>query len=110
MEELVVLLATILSQLQAGTCNHDLRLVVIDSLSALVATATAAANAASGSSTKSQHQHALITDLLYYMKALAKQHFVGVVYTNNTKEAASVRRVTDLKNLVTEPLAWAADK
>ena len=46
----------------------------------------------------------MVKELLYYFKTLAKHHFVGVVYTNNTKDAASVTRVTDLKNLVGEPL------
>ena len=51
----------------------------------------------------------MVKDLLYYFKTLAKNHFVGIVYTNNTKDA-TVTRVTDLKNQVGEPLTWAVDK
>lgn len=44
------------------------------------------------------------------MKNLTKEHFISVVYTNNTKDANHVTKVTDLKNLVNEPLSWAVDK
>ena len=52
----------------------------------------------------------MIKDLLYFFKTLTKKHFIGVVYTNNTKDANLIQRVTDLKNLVGEPLSWAVDK
>ena len=47
--------------------------------------------------------------MLFYLKTLSKNHFVGVVYTNNTRDAG-VQRVTDLRNQVGEPLQWAVDK
>ena len=77
----------------------DLRLIVIDSLSSLFA----------GLSTNKATYYQMVKDLLYYFKTLTKNHFVGIVYTNNTKDA-SVTRVTDLKNQVGEPLTWAVDK
>jgi hypothetical protein len=43
------------------------------------------------------------------MKTLTKKYFISVIYTNNTKDA-NVTRVTELKNLVGEPLTWAVDK
>ena len=47
---------------------------------------------------------------MYYFKTLAKNHFVGVVYTNNSKDVSSLTRVTDLKNQVGEPMQMAVDK
>jgi hypothetical protein len=52
----------------------------------------------------------LLKELLFYFKSLTKKHFVSVVYTNNTKDANQAKRVTDVKNLVGEPLLWAVDK
>lgn len=52
----------------------------------------------------------MVKEVLYFFKSLTKKHLVGVVYTNNTKDANLVQRVTDLKNLVNEPLSWAVDK
>ena len=52
----------------------------------------------------------MIKDLLYFFKTLTKKHFIGVVYTNNTKDVQMVQKVTDLRNLVGEPLSWAVDK
>lgn len=77
----------------------DLRLIVIDSLSSLFA----------GLPSAKQHFSQMVKDLLYYFKTLTKNHFVGIVYTNNTKDA-TVQRVTDLRNQVGEPLSWAVDK
>ena len=51
----------------------------------------------------------MVKEVLYFFKCLTKKHQIGIVYTNNTKDA-SVTRVTDLKNLVNEPLSWAVDK
>ena len=74
-------------------------MIVIDSLSSLFA----------GLASNKQHYYQMVKDLLYYFKTLAKNHFVGIVYTNNTKDA-TVTRVTDLRNQVGEPLSWAVDK
>ena len=93
-----MLLAMILSQIKSKKLNFDLRLVVIDSLSSLF------------NAVPSKNYFSLIKDLLYYFKSLTKKHFVGVIYTNNTKDANSVQRVTDVKNIVGEPLCWASDK
>jgi len=30
----------------------------------------------------------MVKDLIYYFKTLSKTHFVGVVYTNNTRDAS----------------------
>jgi hypothetical protein len=65
----------------------DLKLIVIDSLSSLFATV----------SNNKQHYYQMIKELLCLFKTLAKNHFVGIVYTNNTKDA-QVQRVTDLRN------------
>ena len=43
------------------------------------------------------------------MKTLTKKYFISIIYTNNTKDS-HVTRVTELKNLVGEPLNWAVDK
>jgi hypothetical protein len=75
-------------------------MIVIDSLSSLFA----------GVSPKQQQQFDLLKELLFYFKSLTKKHFVSVVYTNNTKDANLAKRVTDVKNLVGEPLLWAVDK
>lgn len=48
--------------------------------------------------------------MLYYFKTLTKKHFISVVYTNNTKDASVVQRVTEVKTIVGEPLNWAVDK
>ena len=53
---------------------------------------------------------ALIKDLLFYFKSLTKKHSVGIVYTNNSKDSNPAQRVTDVKNIVGEPLSWAIDK
>ena len=99
LEELFVLLSTILTQLKRRQIQVDLRMIMIDSLSSLFA----------GLSTNKQVYYQMVKDLLFYFKTLAKNHFVGIVYTNNTKDA-SVTRVTDLRNQVGEPLTWAVDK
>ena len=99
LEELFVLLSMILTQLKRKQLQVDLKLIVIDSLSSLFAT----------QSTNKQTYYQMVKDLLFYFKTLAKNHFVGIVYTNNTKDA-TVTRVTDLKNQVGEPLTWAVDK
>ena len=52
----------------------------------------------------------MVKEILYFFKSLTKKHHIGVVFTNNTKDANSIQRVTDLKNLVNEPLSWAVDK
>jgi hypothetical protein len=52
----------------------------------------------------------MIKELLFYFKSLTKQHFISVVYTNNTKDATTVQRVTEVKTIVGEPLNWAVDK
>lgn len=80
--------------------NVNLRLIFIDSLSSLF----------SGLSSKNQQHIALVKDLLYYFKTLTKKYYIGVVFTNNTKDALGVSRVSELKNLVGEPLSWAVDK
>ena len=78
----------------------DLRLIFIDSLSSLF----------SAVPNNKQHYFQMVKEVLYFFKSLTKKHLVGVVYTNNTKDANLVQRVTDLKNLVNEPLSWAVDK
>lgn len=93
-EELFITLSMILTQLTKRQLQVDLRLVVIDSLSSLLA----------ATSTNKQQYQQMVKDLLYYFKTLAKTHFVGVVYSNNSKDVASLTRVTDLRNQVGEPL------
>lgn len=51
----------------------------------------------------------MIKELLFYFKNFTKKYFISVVYTNNTKDGGATR-VTELKNLVGEPLTWAVDK
>ena len=99
LEELILLLSMILTQKKRKQMQVDLRLIVIDSLSSLFAALPGV----------KAHYYQMIKELLCQFKTLAKNHFVGVVYTNNTKDA-SVQRVTDLKNQVGEPLSWAVDK
>ena len=99
LEELFLLLSMILTQVKGGQLVVDLKLVVIDSLSSLFA----------GVAAKKDHYFQMVKDLLFYFKTLAKNHFVGIVYTNNTKDG-TVQRVTDLRNQVGEPLSWAVDK
>lgn len=89
----------ILTQIKRRQLQVDLRLIIIDSLSSLFA----------AESVKREQYVQLVKDLIFYFKTLAKTHFVGVVYTNNTKDA-TVQRVTDLRNHVGEPLSWAVDK
>ena len=79
--------------------TFNLRMIVIDNLSCLF----------SNIPQRGQYYYNLIKELLYYMKTLTKKYFISVVYTNNTKDA-NVTRVTELKNLVGEPLTWAVDK
>ena len=75
-------------------------MIVIDSLSALFNSVPS----------KPQHYFSLIKELLFYFKSLTKRHFVSMVYTNNTKDASIVQRVTEVKTIVGEPLNWAVDK
>jgi hypothetical protein len=49
-------------------------------------------------------------ELLYYFKTLTKKYFIGVVFTNNTKDTYGITRVSELRNLVGEPISWAVDK
>ena len=51
----------------------------------------------------------MVRELNYFFKVLTKKYFISVVFTNNTKDP-NVSRVTELKNLVGEPLSWAVDK
>ena len=75
-------------------------MIVIDSLSSLF----------SGIPLKhNQYYFSLVKELLYYLKSLTKKYFISIIYTNNTKDGM-VSRVTELKNLVGEPLTWAVDK
>ena len=101
LDQLIILLAQILSQLKNKTLKSNLRLIVIDSLSSLF----------SGIDMKrsNQYYYSLIKELLYYVKSITKKYFISIVYTNNTKDGM-VSRVTELKNLVGEPLSWAVDK
>jgi predicted ATP-dependent serine protease len=100
LEQLMVLLSLMLSQIKNKQVKFDLRMIVIDSLSSLFAQ----------SSPKQQQYFQQIKDLLYYLKSLTKRHNVCVVYTNNTRDASQITKVTELKNLVHEPLSWAVDK
>ena len=100
LDQLILLLAQIVSQLKSKTLKFNLRLIVIDSLSSLF----------SGIPTKqNQYYFSLVKELLFYLKTLTKKYFISVIYTNNTKDSM-VSRVTELKNLVGEPLSWAVDK
>ena len=99
LEELFLLLSMILTQKKRKQMKVDLRLIIIDSLSSLFAAVPG----------NKQQYYMMIKELLFSFKTLAKNHFVGIVYTNNTKDAA-VQRVTDLRNQVGEPLSWAVDK
>ena len=67
----------ILQQLKTKQLQADLRLIVIDSLSSLFAAVSA----------RKDQYYQMVKDLLFYFKTLSKNHFVGVVYTNNTKDA-----------------------
>ena len=78
----------------------NLRLIFIDSISSLF----------SGLTQKNQNHVILVKELLYYFKTLTKKYFIGVVITNNTKDAQGVTRVSELRNLVGEPLSWAVEK
>merc|ERR1711959_219440 len=50
----------------------------------------------------------LLAHLVSLLKA--KKYFIGIVYTNNTKDT-HVSRVSELRNLVGEPISsWAVDK
>ena len=49
-------------------------------------------------------------ELLYYFKTFTKKYFICVMFTNNTKDTFGVTRVSELKNLVGEPVSWAVDK
>ena len=80
--------------------NFDLRMIIIDSLSALFNAVPA----------KPTQYFSMIKELLFYFKSLTKKHFISVVYTNNTKDASTVQRVTEVKTIVGEPLNWAVDK
>lgn len=73
-----MILSMVLSQLRSKRLNFDLRLVVIDSLSSLF------------NGVPAKNYFSLIKDLLFYFKSLTKKHFVGVVYTNNSKDSAVV--------------------
>jgi len=100
LDQLILLLAQILSMLKNKTLTFNLRMIVIDSLSSLF----------SGIPLKhNQYYFSLVKELLYYLKSLTKKYFISIIYTNNTKDGM-VSRVTELKNLVGEPLAWAVDK
>ena len=92
-------MSMILTQLNRKQMQVDLRLIFIDSLSSLF----------SAVPNNKQHYFQMVKEVLYFFKCLTKKHLIGIVYTNNTKDA-SVTRVTDLKNLVNEPLSWAVDK
>ena len=67
----------ILTQLKRRQMKVDLRMIMIDSLSSLFATSFG----------NKQHYYTMIKELLYFFRTLAKNHFVGVVYTNSTKDA-----------------------
>ena len=100
LDQLILLLAQILSMLKNKTLKFNVRMIIIDSLSSLF----------SGIPLKhNQYYFSLVKELLYYLKSLTKKYFISIVYTNNTKDGM-VSRVTELKNLVGEPLAWAVDK
>ena len=103
MDKLLILLAKILSQLKHGQQTFNLKLIIIDSLSSLFWEV--------GSKSLKQHERyqQQIKEVLYYFKCLTRRHHVGVIFTNNCKDAG-VTRVTDLQNQVGEPLQWAADK
>ena len=73
-----MLLSMVLSQLKSKKLNFDLRLIVIDSLSSLF------------NGVPSKAYFSLIKDLLFYFKSLTKKHYVGVVYTNNSKDTSVV--------------------
>ena len=72
----------------------NLRLIVIDSLSSLF----------SGLAPKNQSSIAQQKELLHLFKILTKKYFIGIVYTNNTKDA-HITRVSELRNLVGEPIS-----
>ena len=99
LDQLIILLAKILSMLKNREINFNLRMIVIDSLSSLF----------SGISTKNNYYASMVKELLYYLKSLTKKYYISVIYTNNTKDGL-VSRVTELKNLIGEPLSWAVDK
>ena len=99
LDHLILLLAQVLSMIKSKQLNYNLRMIVIDSLSSLF----------SNIPMRGQYYYNLVKEFLYYVKTLTKKYFISVIYTNNTKDA-NVTRVTELKNLVGEPLTWAVDK
>lgn len=99
LDQLILLLAQILSMLKNKQLAYNLRLIVIDSLSSLFSSIT----------NKNQYYFSLVKELLYYLKSITKKYFISIVYTNNTKDS-HVSRVTELKNLIGEPMTWAVDK
>jgi len=99
LDQLIILLAKIISMLKKKELTFNVRMIVIDSLSSLF----------SGISTKNHYYSSMIKELLYYFKTLTKKYYISIIYTNNTKDNM-VSRVTELKNLVGEPLSWAVDK
>jgi hypothetical protein len=80
--------------------EFNLRLIVIDSLSSLFM----------GIPQKNNQMVQLMKELLYYFKTLTKKYFICVMFTNNSKDSYGVSRVSELKNLVGEPVSWAVDK
>ena len=99
LEKLLITMAHLVSLLKKGELKMNLRLIVVDSLSSLFA----------GITPKNHAALAQAKELLQYFKILTKKYFIGIVFTNNTKDAY-VTRVSDLKNLVGEPMSWAVDK
>ena len=76
LEELLIILSMIQSQLARKQMQVNLRMIVIDNLSNLFVPV----------GSKLQY-YALIKELIFLIKSLTKRHFVGVLYTNNTKDA-----------------------
>lgn len=99
LDELILLLARILSMIKNKQLNFKLKMIVIDSLSSLFC----------GIPMKGHQYFQMIKELMYYFKSFTKKHFISVIYTNNTKEGGATR-VTELKNSIGEPLVWGVEK
>ena len=98
LEELIVFLSTVISLITSKSPKFDKpNLIVIDSLSAMVANV---AQKAQGS--------VYLKEVLTLIKRLNKNHYWMVLFTNNAYEGAT--KISELSRLVTEPIVIGVDK
>ena len=96
-DNLIVLLATIVSQLKNNTAVSKPSLIIIDSLSSMI----------SGIQQWSQAIQSL-KEVLTLLKTLNKWYFIMTIFTNNAHEGAT--KITNLYRLVQEPMVLSVDK